>query len=49
MPRDPIAVPLNQLTEVAAPRFSATRTLELMGGVAAVVGVFALMMPDPVY
>jgi len=49
MPRGAIAVPLIQITEVAAPRFSSTRTLGLVGGLAAVVGVLALMAPEPVY
>jgi hypothetical protein len=49
MPHGPIAVPLIQITEVAAPRFSSTRTLGLVGGLAAVVGVLALMAPEPVY
>lgn len=49
MPRDSIAVPLRQVSEVAAPRFSATRTLGVLGGLAALVGFFALMLPEPVY
>ena len=49
MPRDSVAIPLRQVSEVAAPRFSATRTLGVLGGLAALVGFYALMLPDPVY
>ena len=48
-PRDSIAVAVIQITEVAAPRFSTTRTLGIVGGVAAVVGIWALIAPQPVY
>jgi hypothetical protein len=49
MPRDPIAVPFSQVTGVEAPRFSAARTLGLVGGLAAIAGVMALTGPKPVY
>jgi len=49
LPRDPVAVPFAQLREVSAQRFSTTRTLFLVGAMAALVGLVALMMPDPVY
>jgi len=49
MPRDSIAVAVIQINEVAAPRFSTTRTLGIVGGLAAVVGIWALMAPQPVY
>jgi hypothetical protein len=49
MPRDSIAMPLRQVSEVAAPRFSATRTFGLVGALAALVGLYALLLPDPVY
>ena len=49
MPRDSIAVAVTQITKVAAPRFSTTRTLGIVGGLAAVVGIWALMAPQPVY
>ena len=49
MPRDSIAVAVIQITEVAAPRFSTTRTLGIVGGLAAVAGIWALMAPQPVY
>lgn len=41
---DSLAIPLVGVSEVAAPRFSATRTLGLLGGLAAIVGFFALVM-----
>jgi hypothetical protein len=44
-----IAIPLSQVSGIAAPRFSAGRTLGLFGGLAAVVGVVILTAPDPVY
>ncbi len=49
MPRDSIAMPLRQVSEIAAPRFSATRTLGVLGGLAALVGVYSLLLPEPVY
>ena len=49
MPRDSIAMPLRQVSEIAAPHFSATRTFGLLGGLAALVGVYALLLPGPVY
>jgi len=49
MPRDSIAMPLRHVSEVAAPRFSATRTLGLLGGLAALVGLYALTLPEPVF
>lgn len=49
MPRNPIAIPVNQISAVGAPRFSAAHTLGLLGGIAAVAGILALMAPEPVY
>jgi len=49
MPRDSIAMPLRQVSEIAAPHFSATRTFGLLGGLAALVGIYALLLPEPVY
>src|SRR5437868_12869347 len=49
MPRDSIAMPLRQQGEIAAPHFSATRTFVLLAGLAAVVGVDALLLPRPLY
>ena len=49
MPRQPVAISLGETREVAAPRFSAVRTLGLVGGILAVVAGLALMAPDPVY
>ena len=49
MPRDSIAMPLRQVSEVAAPRFSATRTFGMFGALAALVGLYALLLPEPVF
>lgn len=49
MPRTPIAMDLRQVSQVAAPRFSATRTLGLLGGLAALLALYALALPEPVY
>ena len=49
MPRTPVAMHLWQVSEVGAQRFSATRTLGLLCGLAALVGLYALMLPEPVY
>ena len=47
---DSIGIALAGKTEVAAPHFSPTRTLGLLGGIAALVGFFALVVqPKPVY
>lgn len=48
-PRDSIAVPLNQIREIAVSRYSATRTLGFVGGLVALVGLLALLAPDPTY
>jgi hypothetical protein len=49
LPREEITVPLSQIAEVGAQRFSAGRTGGLAGAVLAVVGVVALSAPKPVY
>jgi hypothetical protein len=49
MPRERIAFSLDQIRQVAAPRFSTGRTLGLVGTLAALVGVWALMAPEPQY
>ncbi|HEY3279006.1 MAG TPA: hypothetical protein VGJ83_00715 [Gemmatimonadales bacterium] len=49
MPLERIAIPLNQVRGIAAPRFSAGRTLGLFGGLAAALGVVILAAPDPDY
>ena len=49
MPREPAAFSLDQIRQVAAPRFSAGRTLGLVGALVSLVGVWALMAPEPQY
>ena len=47
---DSLAVPLEGVSEVAARRFSPTRTLGLLGGLAAIVGFVAIATkPETVY
>src|ERR1041384_2345737 len=46
LPRDRIAIPLTEITQLAVSQFSAGRTVALIGGVAAVAGVWAVMLPS---
>ena len=47
--RERIALPISAVRAVAAPRFSTARTVGLISGLAALVGVAVLLAPDPVY
>lgn len=47
--RERIAVPMNRVVAVAAPRFSAGRTAGLLGGLAGAAVAVVLLFPDPVY
>ena len=49
MPRELVAIPTGRIRSVAAPKFSASRTLGLIGGILAVGAVFALTTPGPTY
>ena len=49
MPRLPIAIPVGQITSIAAPKFSASRTLGLIGAAAALGALFVLTAPRPIY
>ena len=48
-PREEIALPLSDISEVGVSQFSAGRTAGLAGTVAAVLVVMALTAPKPVY
>ena len=48
-PPDPVAIPLDQIRGVAASRYSSSRTLLLLGGLASLVLVLALNAPSPTY
>jgi len=49
MPRERIALPIDQVRAVAAPRFSLRRTVGLIAGLGGVVMAALLLAPDPVY
>jgi len=49
MLRERIALPINQVRAVAAPRFSPGRTVGLIAGLGGVVMAVFLLTPDPVY
>ncbi len=48
-PPDPVAIPLDQISGVAASRYSTSRTLLLLGGLASFALVLALNAPTPTY
>ena len=49
MPRERIALPINQVRAVAAPRFSPGRTVGLIAGLGGAVMAVFLLTPGPVY
>ena len=48
-PPDPVAIPLDQISGVAASRYSTSRTLLLVGGLASLALVLALNAPTATY
>jgi hypothetical protein len=49
MPRQHVAVPVRQITQVSAPRFSILHTLGLVGGILTITAILAFATPGPVY
>jgi hypothetical protein len=49
MPRHLVAIPADRIRSVAAPKFSASRTLGLIGAILAVGAVLVLTTPGPTY
>jgi len=49
MPRERIALPIDQVRAVATPRFSPGRTVGLIAGLGGVVIAALLLAPEPVY
>jgi hypothetical protein len=49
MPRQSLTIPVREIRQVAAPRFSPVHTMGFIAAIGALVAGLAIMAPDPVY